>query len=239
MSTRSRDRPGDLAAVLPPLDLRAGAPVVARIGVVLPTAARVAGEDEHCPRGIGGVLLSSGDGDLPRLQRLPQRLHDIGREQRELVEEQHPEVGLAHLARPYAAGAATEDAGAGRGVVRRPEGRPDDPGCARRKGPAERVDSRELQRLVVGEVGQQPRDALGEGGLAGALGTGEHQVVATGSRDLHGVARVLHADDVGHVEVLQAFLAAPAEQRRTRQPLHLRRFRHLVVTPEQRHDLRE
>ena len=58
------------------------------------------------------VILTPGDRDLPGLQRLAQGLHHIGREQRELIEEQHPQVGLAHLSWSHPAGAAAEDAAA-------------------------------------------------------------------------------------------------------------------------------
>ena len=57
------------------------------------------------------------------------------------------------------------------------------------------------------QVGQEAGDPLGQGGLAGALGPAEHQVVAAGGGDLEGVAGVRHPGHVGEVEVLDALVA--------------------------------
>ena len=150
MSMRSAMGPEILRAVLAALHLPARALVVAGVGVVGPAPARVAGEDEHRPGRVGGVLVAPRDRDLPGLERLPQRLDDVGGEERELVEEQHPEVGLADLTGTDPPAAAAEDAGAGGRVVRRPERRTRQAGGTGRQGAAERVHRGQLERLVVG-----------------------------------------------------------------------------------------
>ncbi len=207
--------------------------MVSRVRVVGAASARVAGEHEHGPRRVGGVLVAPRDRDLPRLQRLAQGLHDVAGEQRELVEEQHPEMGLAHLARSHPAAAAAEDARARGRVVRRSKRWPDEPRGTSRQRPGQGVHRGELQRLVVGEVGQQPGDPLRERRLARALGTGEHQVVSARGGDLEGVARILHPDHVGHVEVLEPLLAAPRQQRRSRHRLDLGSLGDVVVALQQ------
>src|SRR4051794_23639756 len=63
----------------------------------------------------------------------------------------------------------------------------------------ERVDRRQLQRLLEGQVGEDAGDPLGEGGLPGAPGAREHEVVTAGRGDLEGEARVLHAEQVRQV----------------------------------------
>ena len=62
-----------------------------------------------------------------------------------------------------------------------------------------------------GEVGQDPRQPLGQRGLARPLGPGQHQVVATGRRHLQ---RVLHVGDA--VEVGEVVLGRAAATRATR-----------------------
>ena len=72
---------------------------------------------------------------------------------------------------------------------------------ARRQPARDRADRGEGERLVGGEIGQQPDDAPREHGLAGA-GWPDHQhVVPAGGRDLQGVPGVGLADDVGEVRL--------------------------------------
>jgi hypothetical protein len=63
------------------------------------------------------------DADDAVLQRLPERLERRPLELGQLVEEQHPAVRKARLARARATGAATDERGHGGAVVWRAEGR--------------------------------------------------------------------------------------------------------------------
>ena len=121
------DRPGDLAAVVAALHLGARAPVArAASRVEVAARARVARPAPPCP-GPGRRADSSPRAivDLAALQRLAQRLDDVGAEERELVEEQHAAVGAADLAGTDPAAAAAEQAGLAGVVVRRRERRAD------------------------------------------------------------------------------------------------------------------
>ena len=90
-------------------------------------------------------------------------------------------------------------------------GRAEQP-VARLEGAGERVHRRQLEGLLGVEVGQQAGDPLGDAGLARALGPRQQQVVAAGGGDLDGVAGVLHAGQVGEVDVVEAVGAAPGQQ---------------------------
>jgi hypothetical protein len=67
-----------------------------------------------------------GDRDVAALERLAERVDDVGAEQRELVHEEHTAMSPADLARPHLTAAAAHDAGLARVVVRRRERRPDE-----------------------------------------------------------------------------------------------------------------
>ncbi len=102
-------------------------------------------------------------------------------------------MGSAELARPDPAGAAAEDAGLARVVVGRGERWSPQQGVALLQRAGERVEGRELERLLGGQVGKDRGDPLGERGLAASLGAGQQQVVPAGGGDLDGEAGVVDA----------------------------------------------
>ncbi len=171
------DRAGDLAAVVAALHLATAAPADAGVRVEVAARARVGGQHHERAGGEHHRLLAAGDADVAALERLAQRVDDVGAEQRELVEEQHPAVRPADLAGPDPAGAAADEAGGAGVVVRRGVGRADEQPVAGLEGAGERVHRGQLERLVALEVGQQPGDPLGDAGLARALGAGQQQRV--------------------------------------------------------------
>ena len=65
--------------------------------------AGVAGEHDERPGRQHDRLLAAGDADVAALERLAQRVDDVGAEQRELIEEEHAAVGPADLAGPHPA----------------------------------------------------------------------------------------------------------------------------------------
>ena len=79
------------------------------------------------------------------------------------------------------------------------------------------------------QVGQEPGIRSASVVLPGPLRPGEHQVVAAGRGDLDGVAGVGHAEQVGHVELLQPLLTAPGQQPAARHRRDRRRLGHLVA----------
>ena len=118
----------------------------------------------------------------------------------------------ADLAGPDRARAAAHQAGRAGVVVGRRERRPGQHPVARLERPREGVDRGELERLGVGQVGEQAGDPFGDAGLARPLGAGQQQVVTTRGGHLDGVAGVLHARQVGEVDLLHPLVTAPGQQ---------------------------
>ncbi len=129
--------------------------------------AGVARAHEQGPRGKARADHRAGDVDAALLERLPQRVDRRRREGADLVEEEHPAVREAHLARPRDAPAAHEARGRD-GVVRGAERAPRDQRTARVEQPGHRVDAGDLDRLVQGQRRQDAGQAAREHRLAGA-----------------------------------------------------------------------
>ena len=85
--------------------------------------------------------------------------------------------------------------------MRRTERRVADERMLGREQPGDRVDARDLERLIGAERGQQPREPAGEHRLAGAGRPGEQQVVPAGRSELERAPGALLAADVGEVGV--------------------------------------
>ena len=206
------DRPAELATVVAADDLGAVAPAAPGRRVVLAAGAGVGGQHHHPAGGVGRRLVAPGDGHLTALQRLPQRLHHVGSEQRELVEEQHAAVRTTDLARAHQSGAAAQQAGLAGVVVGCGVRRPQQQRVARLERSGQRVERRQLQGLLGREVGKQAGDPLGQRRLARALGAGEQQMVATGGGHLDRELGIEQPGEVGEVLVVEAVLprARPA-----------------------------
>ncbi len=140
----------------------------------------------------------AGDRHGAVLERLAKGLERRPLELAELVEEEHAVVREARLARTWA-GAAADDRGRRRGVVRRAKRRVSDERLSGREDAGDGVDPRHLERLLAREVGQDPREAAGEHRLPGARRAGEKEVLSSGRRDLERTAGALLASDVGKV----------------------------------------
>jgi hypothetical protein len=85
-----------------------------------PAAAGVHGRDELDARRVKNSVVCAGDDQRAGLQRLTQRVYDLRRKFRQLVEEQHAVMGQRHLSRARAHAAADQRRHAG-GVMRRAE----------------------------------------------------------------------------------------------------------------------
>ena len=135
--------------------------------------------------------------DVAVLERLPQRLERGALELGQLVEKEHAAVREARLAGPRHAAAAARSAprprpsGAARGTAGADERR--FPAAGRR----DRVDARHLERRVVVQRRQDPRQTPREHRLARAGRPGEEQVVPSGGSDLERPARPLLAANLG------------------------------------------
>ena len=115
----------------------------------------------------------------------------------QLVQEQHAVVGEGDLARPGDV-AAADQGHAGGGVVRGPEG-PRAPEVRVEPARADRLDRGRLHGLVLGHRREDPRQAGGQHGLAGAWGPYEKEVMVSGRGDLERPLRVELTQDVGEV----------------------------------------
>ena len=155
-------QPGPVAAAL---ERAAGAG-----GVAGGAGARtgVGGQDQLRPAREGGRAGGPVDGDLPALQRLTQRVEHRPGELGRLVEEEHAAVRPAQRTRPDLPGPAADQRRHRRRVVRRLERRAGDQRRARRQGAGDRVDGGDLERRLLVQRRQQPRQPLGEHRLARA-----------------------------------------------------------------------
>ena len=152
----------------------------------------------------------AGDADHAVLERLAERLQRRPRELGELVEQQHAVVGEARLARPRA-GAASDDRGRRRSVVRSTE---------RRRGHERRLwaeqscngmDPGDLDRLRLAERRQDPGQPSREHRLARPGGPGEQEIVASRGCELERATRTLLAPHVCQIGRLRR---GPAVRRR-------------------------
>ncbi len=154
--------------------------------------------DQLHPGRIAHVGVGAGHHDLAGLQRLAQAVQRLGRELRQLVQEQHAVVGQGDLAGLGLAGRRRSGppcwpsgagCGTGRARVRAP--------LAIR--PGHRVHHRGLEQLARRQRRQQAGQALRQHRLARARRADEQQVVAAGRGDLQRALGVLLALDVAQV----------------------------------------
>ena len=180
-----------------PVEERRGAPAdlpgVARVAA----RARVGRRQQQEPAREPVPMSGSRDPDLSRLDRLPERLPDLGAEFGEFVEEKHTAVGEGDLARPGRVPSA-QQTGRGDRRVRRPE-RPAEERAGPRRFPGSSVDARRVQDLRRREVGEDSGKALGEHRLSAPWGPHEEHRVAPRRRDLEGPARHRLTDHVREI----------------------------------------
>jgi hypothetical protein len=155
--------------------------------------------DQHEPRGKRRRPRGPRDSDDPFLQRLTEDFEDVSAEFGHLVEEQHAVVGEADLARPRQRPAA-DQGDIRHGVVRRAERPRRDETAARGEQSRNRMDRRDLERLVERQRRQNPRDALGHHRLAGAGRADEQCVVAAARGDFERAPGQQLSMDVGEVD---------------------------------------
>ena len=130
-------------------------------GVAVEAAgAGVPGTDQQRPRREAGAHHGPRDVDPALLEGLAEGVEGGGREGADLVEEEHPLMGEAHLPGPRQAAAADEAGGRDR-VVGRAERPPRDQRAAGVEQPRHRVDAGDLDRLVQRERRQDAPAAAG------------------------------------------------------------------------------
>src|SRR3989475_6575391 len=118
--------------------------------------------DELEPGGEVAHAARPGDRHAPVLEWLAERFEDVLLELRQLVEEEHAEVGKRHLTRMGRA-AAADQARDGDRVVRRAERPPCHEFAVPREEPPDAPDRRDLEDLVTRERREErPRAAAGE-----------------------------------------------------------------------------
>src|SRR2546422_423643 len=120
---------------------------------------------------------------------------------RQLVEEEHAEVGKRHLARMGWA-AAADQARDGDRVVRGAERPPCHEFAVPREEPRDAPDRRDLEDLVTRERRKDRREASREHGLAATRRADQKQVVGAGRGDLERTFGVRLAANVAEVEVV-------------------------------------
>src|SRR2546422_4294070 len=121
--------------------------------------------DELEPGGEVAHTARPGDRHAPVLEWLAERFEDVLLELRQLVEEEHAEVGKRHLARMGRA-AAADQARDGDRVVRGAERPPCHEFAVPREEPRDAPDRRDLEDLVTRERRKDRREASREHGLA-------------------------------------------------------------------------
>ena len=149
------------------------------------------------------------------LDGLAQRLDGLALELGQPVEEQDAEMGERDLAGPRPRAAA--DHRRQRRRMMRVAERPAPCEAAVGQAAGDALDHAHLEHLGRGERRQQPRQASGEQGLAGARRADHQQVVASGRRHLQRPLRGLLALDVGQVGIGRAVVG----QRRFGRAHHL------------------
>ena len=160
--------------------------------------AHVHGSDELKTSREQGVPTDARDRDDAVLQRLAEGLEHRTRELRELVEQKHAAVGERDLTGSRA-GAASDDRRRRGSVMWRPERRRGDERASRREEPGDRVDARDLERLLPRQRRQDPRQPARQHRLAGARRPDENEVVGPGSCNLERATSSLLAPDIGEI----------------------------------------
>ncbi len=205
--TRARDRHDDVEAVEErPREAVAVArdPLrrarALRTGIAARTArAQVHRSDELEARGEADAARRPSDEDLAVFERLPQRFEGRALELRQLVEQQDAVMREARLTRPQLRSAADDRRRRG-AVVRRAERRVADQRVLRIDQTGDRVDPRDLERRILLQRRQDPRQATREHRLADSRRPAEEHVVPAGRRELECTARAFLPAHVGEVE---------------------------------------
>ena len=178
--------------------LRRRAAALARRIAGEPARARVHRADEHEAGGEDRRARRAGDRHAPFLERLTQHLQDVAAELEHLVEEQHAVMREADLAGTRLRSAA-DQRGVRDRVMRRAKRALGDQPRARRQQADDRVDRRDVERLVERQRRQDARHASRHHRLAGARRSDEQQVVTAGRGDLERAPREQLAADVGEI----------------------------------------
>ena len=175
------------------------------------TGTRIHGpHQQEAGREVDGAA-GAPDPDDVLFEWLTERVEHGGRKLPQLVEEEDSGVGQRDLAGPEPRRPATDDGHLGGAVVggtkrrSRREHR-------RRGGTGGGVDSEHLERLVAGEIGEDPGEAVGEHGLARARCPHQQQVMTPGGGDLESTPGDQLTPDVEEVG-LAAVLCRRAGQR--------------------------
>ena len=142
--------------------------------------------------------MHAADYDLAILQRLAQHLQCVAGKLRQLIEKEHAVVGQAHLA-GAGNGPAAHDGGGADAVMRAAEGALFYQPRAAAQKPGHRVDGAGFQRFLVGQRRQNPRQALGQHGFAGARRADKQQIVPARGGNLHRPACLALAAHIGHI----------------------------------------
>ena len=191
-------RTGQAPAVAGQLAVAAPAPAGS---VRLAARARIHRGDEQDVGGQDDRGRGARDADPPLLEWLTQRVEHVGRELAELVQEEHPVRGAAHLTRSERRRAATDDGHHRGAVVRVPERWPHEHPRPRAAGAGGRVDLGDGEGLCGVQIGKQARQAAREHRLARPGRTDHEQVVPSGRGDLErlsGRSLATHVGEVGN-----------------------------------------
>ena len=152
------------------------------------------------------------------LERLPQRVESTPLELGGLIEEQHAMMGQRDGPGRRDARATADQGGNRRRVVRGAERRAGEQRTAGRQPTEQRVDRADRQCLVIGQVGKQTGQSLGEHRLADPGWTGEQQVVTARRGDLHRMPRLTLAHHIGQIRVRPGIVTGDGRRRRRGRP---------------------
>ena len=178
-----------------------GAGALHRGVVVVAARTGVHGGDEHERGGIVDGHLGPADGHAALLHGLAQHLEHRALEFRQLVEEEHPVVRQADLAR-LGVGAAAHEGHVADGVVRGPEGAHGNERVLLAHETCHTVYLRGLQALAQCERWQDARHALGKHALAAARRAYHDGVVPAGGGNLEAALHALLSFHVGEVVLI-------------------------------------
>ena len=196
-------RPGDAREIIVDGGRRAGA---APGGVAVPAAAAgVHRADELKLAGKARRARRAGNGHHAVLKRLAHDLQRFLAELRQFVEKQHALVCERNFARPRY-GAAARQAGGGDRVVRAAERPPAHQRLLLGQKAHDRVDLRDLQRLLAGHIRQDGRQSARQHTLAGAGRPHQEHIVRARRGDLQRPLDIFLSLDVPEIRQLRRVL---------------------------------
>ena len=155
----------------------------------------------------------------PALHRLPKRIQHSRFELRRLVQEQHPAVGETDAAGPDLRRPAADHRGQRRRMMRIDERRPGDQRGVVVQHPGHRMHRRHLERLLVVQRRQHPRQPRRQHRLSGPGRADHRQVMTTGRRELQRQPRLRLTQHVRQIRTRPD--PAPAGRDTRDQRLHL------------------